>query len=612
DLYGATRDHNPRAKEMIEGPLQAGPQGMLKVGGLMSTGTATETGPLTMRNAITWYCNLAAGGVWPESSDYNLVTPQLLMVGVRAVETSIGPGYFPEVNAVLPDLAAHHLLSHTSPLFSGSYQWGDVERLRYLWITHRLTVSGMYAGMLADERVGPWLQQFTEELTRFPGDASEPVTSGQYPYTPFFLLFDPYAPKADWRNSLPSSSYGRTMGLLLQRSGGWSDNSSLFGAQAAAATGVDHEVTYFADFQLWRKGEWAVTHPLGWGWWNQRSTGDGANSMLIGGLGAMSEARGPVAEEIGPNDEFSYLAGATGGQFLQQGFNDGPAIYLHEWTRSTVYLPSRDGHSDTIVVYDRVNAEDPRKLYGYARYAEHNWDRAMKPALENYPVKQWFIHMPVEPTLTADAISWSTPKGQMVRVNTLLPADQRRKVVNEKTLWYAGDQLAFADRERKWQVRVVPGQERQWDTFLNVVQAFDGGAALSNTLVRSAGGEAEGVTVHRGSHPDTLLMFGAVPSPKLKQPPLAATYVIKHDRSLIRLLGTRRLLHQGYRASWTAGAGSTELLLFDLDPAQGWRVKIDEQPAVPLKVSRSGLARITAEGTGEHSLALSTDVKPAN
>jgi hypothetical protein len=69
--------------------------------------------------------------------------------------------------------------------------------------------------------------------------------------------------------------------------------------------------------------------------------------------------------------------------------------------------------------------------------------------------------------------------------------------------------------ERKWQLRILPAQNRQWDTFLNVVQVSDIGTRLSMSW--------SAVMMHKqkvcsfvGSVMTTMVMFNAAPGPLLR------------------------------------------------------------------------------------------------
>jgi hypothetical protein len=164
-----------------------------------------------------------------------------------------------------------------------------------------------------------------------------------------------------------------------------------------------------------------------------------------------------------------------------------------------------------------------------------------------------------------------------MRVSTLLPAQERRQVIDEDAAWPDASPYP-AKGEQKWQVRVMPTVDQQWDTFLNVVQAYDSGTLLRNTLVRSTGGEAEGALIEREGHPDTLVLFSAEPE----------------DRAL----------RSGYRITWSSDALTTELLLLDLDPRMYWTLYSGAPLPVRLRVTAQGVGRHILYGAGTHSIRL--------
>ncbi len=284
---------------------------------------------------------------------------------------------------------------------------------------------------------------------------------------------------------------------------------------------------------------------------------------------------------------------------MREGYYYPPPTFLHEWTRSLVYLPSNDARSDTLVVHDRTNAQNPKDLPQFERYR-----RSQQTALLGMSaLKQWVIHAPVEPIQTANGISWETKAGQQVSVDSLLPIGQRRVVYDEHDL--------FADTvvrpsERKWQLRILPAQNRQWDTFLNVVQVSDIGTRLSNELVRSDDAQTEGVLVRRVGHDDTMVMFNAAPGPLLPDSRIGASSVF--SPALGAALSRVRVRSSTYSVRWVAGSAHTDILLLDLNPNLVWWVRLDDASAVALPVSREGVAHVMVAGTGAHSVRISPDL----
>lgn len=584
----ATAPENPRAGSFLRATWKEAEAGGLLVGGLEPTGDGVQSG---MRNAIREYASMSRGGQWVESSEYNLNTLKILLLGTEGVRTATGEDYFPEITDLTRELALGQLYELT-PDLAGAFQWGDTEKPRDLDLFHRVPLLGMLAGLLQpDPKLGPLVQGVTRELT------DKAMKRGMPPSWYFYLFYDPYAPATSDRSSLPKGHYALGQGLLFFHDG-WKPNASFFAAHMLPLVPfVDHQVAYFGDFHLYRKGEWAVTHPLDYHGPARR--GEASNGMLFAGLGMMREWRGPVAQEFGPDGDYAYLAGTNGGQFYDQPYFSPPETFVHEWTRSLLYLPAADGRSDTIVVHDRTHVEDPRPLPRFKRYRPEQLK-----SIESAPaLKQWLIHPTTRPAVGASSVLWPTPKGEQVRLTTLLPQVTRKEVVDLDELW--PDKWPYpAKSEQKWQVRIMPEREQPWDTFLNVVQASAPGVPLTNTLVRAAQGEAEGVLLERGGAPDTLVLFNARPGPRLPQPALASPP--KLDPSVSRLLREAHLLRAGYTVTWRTATGSTNVFLMDLDPSRKWSARVDGNPA-KLEVSSQGVGRIRIAGAGPHTLVLKTD-----
>ncbi|MBX9625357.1 MAG: hypothetical protein K2X82_16240, partial [Gemmataceae bacterium] len=540
--------------------------GTLPVGGL----TATGSDPTTVRNAVAGYVQKSAGGEFLESTEYNLGTLQLLFQGVQGVRTATGKDYFPEVTALIPQVARAQLYSLT-PDLRDSFQWGDTEKPGALELYYRGSLLGTLAGLTRDDpAVGPYVQGAFNALGAKYGltgyGSMAPLEVG------VFGFVDPYAPAKDWRGALPAGltavAGGQGIGYFRD---GWGADGALLATQMPTRISVDHEVAGFGDFRLYRKGEWAVNHPLGYG--GVAVGGDVMNTLLVAGLSSMYQ-RGVVAAETGANGAYQYSAGTTGGAYYNPyGYYAPPPAFLREWTRSTFYLPSADGRSSTVVLFDRVNATDPRSLPKYDRYAAAERSRIEKaPALV-----QWQINAPVAPTVTAGGLSWATAGGQQVQVSTLTAAPQTTTVVRQADRW-AGNTSLWPSQKAGYTAQVTVDGNPGWQTLLNVVQASDRGTELRNTRVASAGGEAQGALVQRGGLADALVLFGS-----------------KADG---------RVLSAGYTVGWTGTAAKTDVHLVDLDPSKSWTAVVDGGAAQKVTVSSQGVATLAVSGAGAHTVKL--------
>ena len=271
--------------------------------------------------------------------------------------------------------------------------------------------------------------------------------------------------------------------------------------------------------------------------------------------------------------------------------------------------------SDTLIVFDRTLASNPNFLpsfdgartKGIHRYRATggNGQVADQKRINSNPttgtpaLKQWIIHCPVRPEVTDRSIAWTTAGGQGVRVQALLPVDGVKVAFEESLLW--APPLCQVDQQKQgmraseagWQVRILPKQawpgdgSPRWDVFLNVIHAADRGAVPDGTLVRSKGDEAVGTVIRREGLADTLVLFSSTPS--------------THANGRTEF---RRVRREGYAVAWEASAGTTDVLLYDLDPAKTWIYAVDGKEGTSLPVSAQGVGRASSPGAGHHTLVL--------
>jgi hypothetical protein len=573
-LFVATGDHNPRANEFIHRPF---------VGGL----TATGRDRASLRNTILDYVGMAEGGEWIEGSDYNLGTVRLLLLGAEGVRTATRTDHFPEITRWISS-AVLRPLHVITPDLRQSYQWGDTEhpgvfqgRL-HTW----QTTNGILAGL--GDANGAHLQDL---ITRLVARYGTTGYQSAEPNARMFLTFNPYAETAP-PTSLPRAWFAPGQGLLLVRSG-WEEHASLFGAHMPAQqTYIDHQVGYLGDFQLYRNGAWALTHPLTYA--GPGITGEGVNTLLHAGFGSMAQLRDTVGAEWDDAGTYAYIAGFTGGQKSSQGAYQPPPTYLHEWTRSLVYLPALGQGVDAIVVYDRSHADNPRQLPRFERYSTADRNTIMNAT----SLREWIIHMPVRPSITGDTIAWQTPTGDALRVNMLLPRERTVTTVDEAQKW---PESVVRAEQRKWNARISPAAEQPWVTFLNVVQAH-GGAAPADVQALASNDGVEGALVRRTGVPDVVVLFNALPSPRIEALPNGLGSYEPHHAPQIR---GARLRSTGFTVQWQGATASTRILIADLDPLKPWRYRVDGGESRALPVKASGLAVVEVSGVRAHTITVS-------
>ncbi|MEQ1757829.1 MAG: hypothetical protein ABL986_05885 [Vicinamibacterales bacterium] len=556
-------------------PLASALFGHPQTGGLRPTALDQSTA----RNSINLYVtSLAEGGEWIESSEYNLGTVALLMMGVESIRTATGVDNFPEVTQWLPKWA-ERAMAFWTPDLQATYQWGDVEHPRVNTPHAWSNVDGLAAGLLQGTPEGARLQQQFLDLVAKYGSTGyqsmEPITGR------LFLTFNPYAPATEWRTN--TTFYAAGAGLLLHKSG-FNPQDSLFTAHFATRRGkksVDHVVRYTNDFELWRNGEWVLTHPRGYG--GAPNSGDGTNAVLMHGFGDMWEFKEVTSQSAG--EKHAFLQGTTGGAAVQSGHYDPPPVFVQEWTRAVLYV---SGNTDTVVVFDRANVDS--QVQRRDRYYASDLglvDQASSP-------KQWLLHMPVSPTIGSNNVAWSTPGGQPVKLTTLLPSQNNKVIVDERALrgvhpaWGGWMELS----ELKYQVRISPKTTQPWDTFLNVIQVGTPGAVTLRTVT----GQIEGAHISRNGESDILALFNAVPS----SPLVETAYDGSHDLALRRA----HFRASAFTMNWSALGTSTEVFIADLDPRKQWAAFVNGVSVSDFHPESDGFATFTVPGAGLHSLSV--------
>jgi hypothetical protein len=340
---------------------------------------------------------------------------------------------------------------------------------------------------------------------------------------------------------------------------GWAPTDSLmFMHLRRPPMGVDHENAQFGHFELYRRGAWAITHPVGYGGGCIEPVS--VNSMVLAGLDSMID-RKVVGQSSASDGSYAYFAGNAQGARYIEPYYDPPTAFVTEWSRSFLYLPTANRSADTIVIYDRVDAVAPTKLDRYSAD-----DRARIQAAPK--LKQWVLHTPVAPTALVTGASWDSA-GQKVMLTSLAPAQRSYSVVDEKTIgWPTNFPM---DSERHFYLSLSPATDQPYDTFLNVLQVSDATLSVLPTRVASADGGMEGAFVTRPGQLDTVALFSAT-------------------------RGTR-LRSTGFSFSVNVTTSGIELFLADLDPAKKWQAG-----GVDLPVDGGGLAHLLVTGSGAQTV----------
>lgn len=577
------------------------------IGGLVPTVSSaaypgnTNANFKTLRNVIQAYVELlAVGGEWMEGGEYNLGTTILLFEGADAVKTKTGIDYFPEVATLLAAYADFRP-TWIKPDLTGYLQWADTESPRAMLkartAQNLLTVSGLLQGTLRGQKVWSIYLDLVGKygLSGF-GTMSTNTHSGMG-----FIFANPYDTVVDWRTTGGSIASGARIAM---RNSDTSTTASQFqayygGPQTLARTNnvsyeVQHQGTQFGDWELWRNGSWAFTHPKSYGG-PTLTSGDGNNSPMMHFYNGMKGYNGAFFA-MHPST-YTYVTGTTGGAQHVLPFYNPPPIYNNEWTREMLYVP---GTTDSVIIYDRANIINPFPDLATSRYSV-----AVQANLHRFEALHHKIlvhHMWTLPVLVGNTFTSTTQGGEVATMKVVYPASFASTIYDETATmsgWNACCTSASNPiaSERKFQVKVYPTDDVLWNTFLTTYQVGTQGVA---TAIEDAG-KAQCVELTRPLQADVLACFNSEAGASLNPTAYHSTHAAALD--------VVRYRESGYTITWTASAAaSTLVLLQDLNPANSWTIAIDGGAPSALNgttlTTNKGHYTTTISGAGSHTIVV--------
>lgn len=415
------------------------------VGGLTAT---SDDGSSTVRNAIDWYASvLAAGGEWPESSQYDLNTVMLLVTGWLAHWDATGANSFPELSEWAPAACRAALVDWT-PALEARVLWGDNDADSSSGPDLYKALPYLAALAAAAARVGA-----TDEAAQIAGllaalEAKYPVAVSQAEIH-FFFFCDAYAATAAFRTpDAAQSNYSPGVGLYRRI-----DGDRLFFAYSPSRIDIDHEFNLVGDLGLFAGGEWVVGEPVSYG-----GTGFApqSNSMTVSGISAMY-AKGFVAR-VGTPD-YTYLQSLSAGPLYGAGQSwNPPPVWCRELRRTLLYLPALDA----IFVCDRLDSDDPTlSRPDFTGYTADDEAR-IKASTHRH---EWFWNCIGEPTLGAGYFSYATPGKQTLRCDyySAGAAELAATSYDERAAWST---LGIPPAQLMWGVSLAPASDEQYDCAL--------------------------------------------------------------------------------------------------------------------------------------------------
>lgn len=620
--YFATKDYNPTAVSLFNNA---------RVGGL--TPTTLKCEPQTMvtvndgsrswRNMVAYYYannGPAEGGAWFEGMEY--VTSAFLgMMGCAALDPIVA------ADAACTEIRAWEsehadFLTHWLARDSGYAQSAsDDENGHDLWESgfqiHMMKTYHALTGLLAD---GSTRQHLYKVLQNF--RAANPTKKD--PDITFAgraaIMANPYITAAADLSALPNCYRAQGYGYYLWNDGVLTTDSQFMVHLRPEARGIDHFANYWGNVGLYRRSQYALTNPVSYA--GASSIPEGTNTSMVEGLIPPSFAGRQFKGETGYTcgSDFLYIAGTAGGTHfipssdatllanstydnttLQAVFNP-PAVFIHEWTKSFVYLPSATKTYDNIVTIERINAVDPLTTFRGANWTtvtstntcypnclDHLY-LSRKNRIDNRPRWTRFQHQWFDPTVASNVVTWTLPDGQTVTDTWLAP--DAVTITKEATANLVGFNVdgIVKPPERKWRTTTQPTSDTQWNCLFDVVSARNSGSAAPTLTELTVTNNGAGVLITRTGNDDRVVVANCGQGPSFSQnyPSLAQTTT---------QLSTARYRAAGsYTVSYTQTTATAKVLLLDLNPALSWAYTLNGGASTPITEDASGLEELSIGG----------------
>jgi hypothetical protein len=295
----------------------------------------------------------------------------------------------------------------------------------------------------------------------------------------YFLALDPTAkPAPDPRPALPLSFFDRAIGRVISRSA-WGPAGAAFDYKCTWET-IGHQFGDCNEFELWRKGEWLVRERTGYANDPWVTTSEYHNTLAI---------QNKTASGADKPKSLQWFEGGIwerGGQF-GLGLNAGDPKVL---------VSLGPGHAaaqaDATTLYNRPSAHPGDEAIEVTHASRSIawikpdfivvYDRATTRADKLF--KRFHLVSGGDPQVNGKLATFTTPKGQKLYLQTLLPAG----AVLTATKAEGFNQLAAGEPSRS-KLKVEDPSSPRDVRFLHVLQGADAGAAAAPiSLVQSSAG----------------------------------------------------------------------------------------------------------------------------
>ena len=448
---------------------------------------------------------LASGGLPPEGmlygESFGFMLGQLLALQTAGFNNIAYTGPQTQlIGAPIWDRYVPGLLSSmtpTSQVFSEQpwlgpvFQYGSYGDLLRLWVTPDYMRSFALLALLDQEtgkttsHVAPARWFVVNAVQGGPSDLIQRITS-PWSFTEsilYYLLLDPTAaPASDPRPTYPTYFLDPAAGRILAHSD-WSSSNTMFDYRASWES-INHQDGDGGQFELYRNGEW-LTKEMS----NYDNNALGQTTAYHNTLALQNHCTCPGGQ---PANLQWYEAGewANGSQWIL-GLNAGDPTTFSSNGPGYVYA-----YSNLTKLYNRPDIWSPQDAANDITLATRSilwlnndfivvYDRATSMTAGLF--KRFNLSLVTNPVINGNVATETTPNGQHLFVQTLLPLNP-----TESATYAVNNLNAIAQLEPTQYIFTVEDAAHPTDTrFLHVLQGADPSAAMAQaTYAKSRAGTA--------------------------------------------------------------------------------------------------------------------------
>ena len=606
----AIRDEEPAAADaIINNDPTAGGLGDYKTGGY-APGVAGS-----YRDSIKQYFDHGgSGGVWVESSEYNVQTVYYMFMATYILNEWLGVDHFPEITSEYNNYA-HQIKLQLTPDQSNQFLWGDVEN-QFVGLYHNINYLGVLAGVTGDGEL------FTLADTKLAGYGSSGMVAG------FFLFMDPNATRSPLNGSFDahlSSGFGQ---VLTQTGRDGSSNRAMMMFYRPNERGFkwDHYSFHGSNVMMWRNGAQCLHYPVAYSLNQTRFNTTFPRGVIWGSEESIQHIH---MEEF---SDGAYVAGVQGGHVYVNTWN-APEEWLHEHSVSMVGFHLNDG-SDVIFQFDRINASNPleidRSKYEFACLnTELTGRQPYRNALSCHAGNYVIVHTHTLASVVGSVASWTTPGNETMSLHFLPGSDFDWDVrasesadmsasgapdatTGENDSWpmhmndHSGQGPSNAALKSSLHFRTDPA-----DTFQNIGQIYHCGSTGSGNEYLATTGGAKAIQIETTTDSRTCIFNGilgnapftsAYGTPMSTQPSqVVSNFAVYNGPQKIQDLKDLHYHEAGYAINITTTVANAKVYLFDLDPAATWTLDTGSG-AASINPSAQGVHQVTLGAAGAYTL----------